>query len=49
MARFVESDGIIREKSGHHGAVVVTPRNRELNEGFQKNLNLKESESIILD
>lgn len=33
MARFVERDGIIHEKNGDYGAVVVTPRNQGINEG----------------
>ena len=47
--RFAERDGQVREKCGDHGTLVVTPRNQELNEGFQKDLNLRDNENLILD
>lgn len=49
MARFVEKEGIIREKIGDQGAVVVTSRNQEKFEEFQKDLNLADNRDIIVD
>lgn len=48
VARFVEKEGIIREKIGDQGAVVVTSRNQEKFEEFQKDLNLADNIDIIV-
>ncbi|XP_074336615.1 uncharacterized protein LOC141673774 [Apium graveolens] len=49
MARFEERDEIIHEKDGDYGAVIVTPRNQEINEGVQINLNSKDNDRVILE
>lgn len=47
QTRFVESDGILREKMGEHGSLVVTSRNQEIFEGCQKDLQLNEKDFIL--
>lgn len=47
--RFVENDGLVREKNGDQGAVVVAPRNQEGFGEIQKDLNLADNRDIIID
>ncbi|KAL8126012.1 hypothetical protein AgCh_013345 [Apium graveolens] len=52
VARFHESDGVVREKSGDKFAVVITPRNQEGIDKERNNLNLSgnfENVDTVLD